>query len=89
MLRELLTQFPKAKSLFIGWKFVPTTLGDTSAPPVKVEFDENMKAALDKLENHLEDFASDDELGLYLETKLRPIQGMPGNKTTDKTAGIP
>jgi hypothetical protein len=89
MIRTLVSEFPKYKALFAGWTHIPTDPKDKSASPKPTEaFDSNMLAAIDKLENHVGDFASDDDFGLYLETKLRPTKASAGNRTTDKTAGI-
>jgi len=37
-----------------------------------------VRSAVDKLENHVEDFESEDDLGLYIETQLRPTSKDPG-----------
>ncbi|MBC7051894.1 hypothetical protein G6O46_23050, partial [Salmonella enterica subsp. enterica serovar Enteritidis] len=51
-------------------------------------FDANKAAAIDKLQNHLADFTSDDELGLFLETTLRPTARDPNARASDKSAGL-
>ena len=88
MIRTLVGKFPKNASLLNGWTTIPTDPKDANAPPSSEPFSDAMKAAIDKLENHPEDFASDDALGVYLETKLRPTSHDVAHRTTDTSAGI-
>ncbi len=88
MIRTLVAKFPKNASLFAGWTTIPTDPKDSAAPPSSDPFSDDMKTAIDKIENHPEDFATDDAFGLYLETKLRPNAHNAAARTTDTTAGI-
>ncbi len=91
MLHILVGQFPKQKALFAGWSNVPTDPRDKASPlpnGSRTAFDPNMAAALDRLANHLDSFADDDELGRYIETKMAPLPGKPDNRSPDATAGL-
>ncbi len=91
MIRTLSEKFPADAHLFNGWSAVPTSAKDPSDPipasstPI---FDLQKAKAIDTLENHLDTFASDDDLGLFLETSLRPTSHDPSARATDKAAGI-
>ena len=82
MLHDLVEHDASAAPLLAGWTTPPT---DPHAPAdplpagATTPFDPQMAAALDRLEHHLDSFASDDELGRYIETSFG---------TTDRTAGI-
>lgn len=87
MIRTLREKFPDKAFLFDGWAKPPTDPGDTQ-DPCNDDFNPAKLPALDKLQNHLADFASDDALGLYIETSLRPTAKDPSARTTDKSAGV-
>ena len=89
MIRLLTTKFPESASLFAGWATPPTVNGDQNDPSTDTDkFDPAKIPALDKLQNHLADFKTDDELGLYIETTLRPTMADPNARATDKSTGI-
>lgn len=91
MIERLTTKFPKQKKLFTGWTKVPTNPDDKTSPVPdgrEEDFAEPMRVALDKLSKHIGDFETDDELGLFLETRLRPEPGDPRARTSDQSAGI-
>ena len=89
MIRKLTTSFPKDAALFDGWTTPPTESADKSDPcPTGDAFDPIKQKAIDKLQNHIADFKSDDELGVYLETTLRPTSKDPNARAADKTAGL-
>jgi hypothetical protein len=89
MIRTLTTKFPSDADLFKGWTQPPTAIKDASDPcPSADAFDADKLKAIDKLENHLADFKTDDELGLFLETTLRPTSKDPNARAADKSAGI-
>jgi hypothetical protein len=91
MIRMLTEKFPKDASLFAGWSAPPTDPNDKADPlPNGGEdaFDPTKEPALDKLANHLDSFKSDDDIGLYIETSLRPTADDPSARATDKSAGI-
>jgi hypothetical protein len=70
MIRILKEKFPSDAALFDGWAKPPTDPKDKNDPCSQGTFDPAKLQAIDKLENHLADFKTDDELGLYLETGL-------------------
>ena len=91
MLETLRTKFPKSAALFTGWDAVPTDPADKANPlpnKAKTAFDADKQAALKKLTDDIGSFASDDELGLFLETSLRPTASNPGARSTDKSSGV-
>jgi hypothetical protein len=89
MIRILSERFPENAKLFVGWDKLPVDNDDKSDPATDAAaFDAAKATAIDKLQNHLADFASDDELGLYLETTLRPTANDPEARSTDRSAGI-
>jgi hypothetical protein len=91
MFQILTSNFADNADLFHGWDTPPTDAADERDPvPAGNDpaFDENKKAAIDKLQNHLADFASDDELGLFIETSMRPTAQDPTARSQDKSAGI-
>jgi predicted secreted protein len=72
MLQTLRERFPANASLFEGWSSPPTDPKDAAQPvPGGAAFDPRFLAALDRLENDLDGFASMDELGLFIQTSLR------------------
>jgi len=88
MIGLLVKQYPQYKSLFTGWTVIPTTPNDPTAPKTTETFSPDMLKAIDKLENHLGDFATDDDFGLYLETELRPTASNPDARSSDTSTGI-
>lgn len=91
MINRLKSQFPKDASLFEGFATPPTECSDEAdpcGPESHGPFDANKVKAIDKLEKHLADFADDDELGLYIETTMRPTPEDPQVRSKDKSAGI-
>jgi hypothetical protein len=89
MIRMLTEKFPSNADLFKGWTVPPTDPNDKNDPaPMHDAFDPTKAQAIDRLQNHLADFKSDDELGVYLETTLRPTATDPNARATDKTAGL-
>ena len=51
-------------------------------------FSPNMSSAINRLHNNIAGFQSDDDLGLYIQTRLRPIPGAPDNLSPDAASGI-
>ncbi len=89
MIRTLTSKFPKNAECFNGWEKPPTDNADKADPATDAEaFDAKKAAAIDKLQNHLADFKTDEELGLYLETTLRPTSADPNARAADKSAGL-
>jgi hypothetical protein len=89
MIRTLIEKFPANAALFNGWTKPPTDDNDPNDPSTDTApFDAHKAAAIDKIQNHLADFKSDDELGLYLETTLRPTAHDPNARAADKSTGL-
>ena len=82
MFEMLVEHDPTARSFFDGWKTPPTDPLDPANPLPRgatTAFEPDMLAALDRLEHRLSSFASEDELGLYIETSFN---------ASDNTAGV-
>jgi hypothetical protein len=88
MIRILTQHYPSDASLFKGWSAPPTDPKDKNDPCSQGAFDPAKLPALDKLANHLDDFDSDDDIGLYIETSLRPTESDPSARSADKSAGL-
>lgn len=93
MLGTLRDRFPAHADLFKGWATIPTeaTADDPLAAPNAVAasaFWDTMKTAISRLETNLGSFATEDELGLYIETQHRPTAQDPLARATDKTTGV-
>jgi len=92
MIRQLNQQFPAHTNLFAGWPQPPTNPNNANDPmPNNGEpkpFNASMSAAVTRLHNNITGFQSDDDLGLFIQTRLRPVAGDPGNQSPDKTTGI-
>ncbi|MGC4052796.1 MAG: hypothetical protein QM757_25990 [Paludibaculum sp.] len=95
MIRMLRYQFPRYEGLWHGWNAVPTEpdnpLDPTDAMPPENghrAFNPEMLKAIDILTNHLGDFGTDDDLGLFIETRNRPLMCEPGRKSPDPKTGI-
>jgi hypothetical protein len=91
MLDILRTKFPTHVDLFVGWTSPPTSPTDKIDPLPNggtTAFDKTKLAAIDRLTHHLDSFASDDELGLFIQTSLRPTKTDPAARSTDAAAGI-
>ena len=91
MKQHLIDEYPTTKKYFVGWTTPPTDPRDRSDPlpdGATTPCDDAMLMAIDRLENHLDSFASDDELGLFIETTLRPTSSNPNQRSRDKSAGI-
>jgi hypothetical protein len=91
MMQMLIQVDANAQQLLVGWTTPPTDPMDKRDPLPNEDttpFDTNMLAAIDKLENHIDSFTSDDDLGLYIETSLRPTADDPSSRATDRSAGI-
>jgi hypothetical protein len=88
MIGLLVKQYPQYKALFTGWTVIPTKPNDPTAPKTSETFTPDMLNAVDKLQNHIGDFATDDDFGVYLETELRPTSSNPDARSTDPSTGI-
>jgi len=91
MVQILKTEFPAHASLFDGWVEPPTNPNDPDDPLPngnQTLFDSDMGQAVYRLKNDLASFSSDDELGLFIETSLRPTSANPQNRSSDSASGI-
>ncbi len=91
MIRQLREQFPKSVALFVGWETPPTDPKDKADPlphGATDPFDDHMLDAISTLETKLAGFKSDDDLGRYLETALRPTASNASARATDLAAGL-
>lgn len=91
MMEMLVEMDPAARSLVTTWTTPPTDPRDTADPlpnGASAPFDTNMLAALERLQHRLDSFASEDELGLYIETSFRPTRDQPQTRASDPTAGV-
>jgi hypothetical protein len=91
MIQRLTTQFPDEASLFTGFNPVPTDPKDKMWPlpdGSNTSFSTAMNRSLDKLTNHIGDFASDDDMALYLQTNLRWTMANPQGRSSDSSTGI-
>jgi hypothetical protein len=88
MIRTLVQTYPRDASLFDGWTAPPTDPKDKADPCKGGAFDPSKLPALDKLANDLGDFTSDDDIGLYIETGLRPTASDPSARSKDASTGI-
>jgi len=91
MMQMLVEQDPSAKPYFQGWATPPTDARDANDPlphGATTPFDPDMGQAIDRLQQHLDTFASEDELGVYIETSFRPTPGHPDGRASDRTAGV-
>jgi len=93
MIRVLKQEFPRNAALLDGWKTPPTDPRDRADPlPAGATdaFDPEMARAIAKLSSDadLATFRSDDELGRYIESNLRPTSTNPRARAKDKATGI-
>jgi hypothetical protein len=96
MILALRCYFPRYDGLWRGWNVVPLN-PDTPPDPTDEmprgnsmarPFDPDRLKALDRLARCLGDFADDDEFGLYVETRNRPVPGHPKHTSSDRSTGI-
>ncbi len=92
MIELLRDNFPAHAALLAGWTTPPTDPADPQDPkPANGRpdaFSADMQQAIDRLQTNIGTLASEDELGLYIETRLRPVAGNPGEVSADPSAGI-
>jgi hypothetical protein len=94
MVRTLRDRFPAHADLFAGWTSVPTV--STTDDPLPTlhnsiaasAFWDSMNTAISRVQTNPTSFASDDELGLYIETQHRPVAGDPLARSTEPGAGL-
>jgi hypothetical protein len=91
MLQLLIQAFPGDATLFAGWQSPPTNPNDPAdpvPPGTSRQFSPVMANAIARLTGNISSFADDDELGLFIQTNLRPVPGDPFHTSPDPMAGI-
>jgi hypothetical protein len=92
MLRMLKQNFPAHVNLFQGWAQLPVDPDDPNDPVPQNQtarpFSGTMLEAKEVVENQIVTFKNDDELGLFIQSKLRPTQADPRNTSNDPRTGI-
>lgn len=93
MIEGIRASFPEHADLFAGFEHVPRDQADPENPmPWRaVHWSAGQLAAIDKLEHiedHLDEFASEDELGLYIEVPFRWTAESPSKFVSDGSSGI-
>jgi hypothetical protein len=89
MLQLLVKNFPEHAPYLRGWNTPPTDPSAVDDPvPGGAAFDPNRSAAIARIENSPTTFNSDDELGLFIETNLRPTATDPLARSTDGRTGL-
>lgn len=95
MIQILRSEFPQYDAMWFGWDVVPV---DGENPPDPTDrlpygtklrpFDPPRLKALDRILNHIDDFSTDDDFGLYIQTRNRPTPENPQNLSPDPETGI-
>jgi len=92
MLEMLRLEWPAHAARFKGWTAVPTDPDDAADPMPAVNvpqaFATDMLAAVTLLQTNPGFFTTDDALGRFIETRLRPEPGQPRNQSADTRAGL-
>jgi mono/diheme cytochrome c family protein len=93
MIQGLKQAFPKHADLFAGFRKVPRQRADSDNPmPWRdVRWSEAQLKAIDKLEHieqHLDEFPTEDELALYMQAPYRWTPESPTRSTADPSNGI-
>jgi hypothetical protein len=93
MIRGIRQAYPTQQALFAGFTHVPTTKDDPENPiPGRdIVWKQNQLTAIDKLEHldqHLDEFPTEDDLGLYIETSFRWTTSNPSQQFSDPTSGL-
>lgn len=89
MLTLLKSAFPQNSPLFEGWATPPTDANDNNDPvPNGTPFNNDMRSAVERIEEKPETFVSEDEFGLFLETSMRPTSNNPFARSTDPSSGL-
>lgn len=94
MVGTLRDRFPEHARLFEGWATPPTTSSEADPLPPASDggasppFFLGMKQAIARLETDPGSFPSEEELGLFIETRHRPTADKPFAQTSDLTTGL-
>jgi hypothetical protein len=88
---DMMEMLPEHRALFTGWSEPPTDPKSKTWPlpgGATTPFDPNMRAAMLELRTNLGKFDSEDALGLFIQTRLRPKAGDPWARSSDPRTGI-
>ncbi|HEY2837786.1 MAG TPA: hypothetical protein VGJ26_01465, partial [Pirellulales bacterium] len=91
MLQLLREAFPANANLFQGWATPPTNPLDPqdSLPNgATTPFDPNMRSAIANIEAPPPNWQVNDDIGLYIETNLRPTPANPFRRSSETTTGL-
>jgi hypothetical protein len=89
MLELLLKNFPQHGHYLRGWNTPPTDPNSVDDPvPSGEAFDADRAAGITRIETNSPPFASDDDLGRFIETNLRPAASDPLARSTDRQTGL-
>jgi hypothetical protein len=91
MIELLVSAFPAHAALFVGWATPPTDPLDVNDPLPNgstTPFEPDKVAAIQHLTQNVDSFATEDELGLFLETPFRPTSANPFARSIDPQTGI-
>ncbi len=95
MIQVLREKFAGNTALFLGWETPPIDPTDLIDPvpvtsPAPGAFSQTMQNAIARLADdaQLRAFATEDELGLFIESRIRPRPGAPAAFSPDPQAGI-
>ncbi|UVC06849.1 hypothetical protein IHQ71_16495 [Rhizobium sp. TH2] len=99
MLQLLVANFTQSIHFLRGWATLPQDNADMDDPvppnpagappnPAKDASHPKMAEAITRVEARAPEFPSDEELGLFLQTKMRPVPGDAFRESPDKAAGL-
>lgn len=101
MIELIIDRFPHHMHYFRGWETPPVDSASELDPvtvtdpeptqechPNKKQICADMLAGIAKIENGHSAFSSDDELGRFIETNMRPTKDDPTARSTDPQTGI-
>lgn len=92
MLETLRTGFPTHSRLLDGWVTVPIDPNDPNDPKPQnltpAAFDSKRIDAVRRIEDDIGSYKDDDDLGLFIQTRLRPLPNDPRRTSTDPTVGL-
>ena len=93
MILSIVKTFPQHKDLFKGWEKVPTNHLDPDNPvsPTNNNYnllEKHFVTGINRIENELHSFNSEDVFGIYVQTTDLPTQLTPLADTKERGAGI-
>ena len=99
MLQLLVGEFPNWFHFLRGWSAIPRDNADVDDPvtpvppgsrpnPAKDPFHPKMAEAVTRVEARVSEFSAEDEFGLFLQTKMRPVAGDAFKESADQATGL-